>query len=245
MYNNAVMVAILQEQQPVIFVEPDLDAVDVLGLFRQMGGSLDPRTLRMLLHMNGNATGPSLPLGSQAALRLSLKKAMAPQIQYPDPYLLYFQRGGQLSEKLFTRLFRSNADDLPKEPPNHFGQLIATANKAQIEFTPEQYAIVNLIDQVVQFPNFDNTVMPPLTDGEELVEAVRFTSSIHPDDGRYLYQIKPCVQLFRVGEPPWLMYDKDKDVDEQAEILWKLSEDTSRPVYPCPVWGNRTFQYRF
>src|SRR3989344_8733747 len=150
MYNNAVMVAILQEQQPVIFVEPDLDAVDVLGLFREMGGILDPRTLRMLLHMNGyNGTGPSLPLDSKAALRLSLKKAMAPQKQYADPYLLYFQRGGQLSEKSFTRLFRSNADDFPKEPPNHFGQLIATAKEAQIEFTPEQYAIVNLIDQVV------------------------------------------------------------------------------------------------
>ena len=235
MYNNAVMVATLQEQQPVIFVEPDLEAIDVLGLFREMGGSLDPRTLKTLLHMNGsNGSGPSLPLYSRDALRLSLRKAMAPQRQKADPYLLYFQRGGQLSEKSFTRLFRSNADDFPKEPPNHFGQLIATANKAQIEFTPEQYAIVNLIDQVVQLPNSDD---------EKLVEAVRFTSSIHPDDGRYLYQIRPCVQLFHVGEPPWLMYDKD--VDEQAEILWKLSEYTSRPVYPYPVWGNRTFQYRF
>src|SRR3989338_500041 len=237
MYNNAVMVATLQEQQPVIFVEPDLEAIDVLGLFREMGGSLDPRTLKTLLHMNGsNGSGPSLPLYSRDALRLSLRKAMAPQRQKADPYLLYFQRGGQLSEKPFTRLFRSNADDFPKEPPNHFGQLIATAKEAQIEFTPEQYAIVNLIDQVVQLPNSDD---------EKLVEAVRFTSSIHPDDGRYLYQIKPCVQLFRVGEPPWLMYDKDKDVDEHAEILWELSEDTNRPVYPYPVWGNRTFQYRF
>ena len=245
MYNNAVMVATLQEQQPVIFVEPDLEAIDVLGLFREMGGSLDPRTLKTLLHMNGsNGSGPSLPLYSRDALRLSLRKAMAPQRQKADPYLLYFQRGGQLSEKLYLLLLRSNTD-LPEEPPNHFEQLIATARKAQIQFTPEQYAIVNLIDQVVQLPNSDNTVMPPLTDGEKLVEAVRFTSSKHPDDGRYLYQIKPCVQLFRVGEPPWLMYDKDKDVDEQAEILWKLSEDTSRPVYPYPVWGNRTFQYRF
>ena len=165
---------------------------------------------------------------TSASVVPSLKKAMAPQKQYADPYLLYFQRGGQLSEKLYLLLLRSNTD-LPEEPPNHFGQLIATAKEAQIEFTPEQYAIVNLIDQVVQLPNSDD---------EKLVEAVRFTSSIHPDDGRYLYQIKPCVQLFHVGEPPWLMYDKDKDVDEQAEILWKLSEDTSLPVYPYPVWGN-------
>src|SRR3990167_11554163 len=118
MYNNAVMVATLQEQQPVIFVEPDLEAIDVLGLFREMGGSLDPRTLRMLLHMNGyNATGPSLPLVSQEALRLTLRKAMAPQRQKADPYLSYFQRGGQLSEELYKWLLRSNTDPF-KDPPN-------------------------------------------------------------------------------------------------------------------------------